>query len=115
MKKIAVAIIAVAIIFVIVLGITPNVYAQAQNEPSAEEQQKMMEDTMSSMLPFMGKMIEITMKVQFETLAKSETAESLASYTKNYYDALIRKGFTKEEALKIATNTGIPSFPSMQK
>lgn len=31
-----------------------------------------------------------------------------------YYDALIKKGFSKDEALKIVTSVGMPSMPSMQ-
>jgi hypothetical protein len=45
-------------------------------------------------------------------MAKPENVELLATFTRNYYDALRRKGFTKEEALQIGVATGIPRMPS---
>ena len=69
---------------------------------------------MQSMLPFMGQMLKIMMEVQFEVLADPKTADRLAEYTRNYYEALMKKGFSKDEALNIAVNMGIPSLPSMQ-
>ncbi len=44
--------------------------------------------------------------------AKPESADRLATFTKNYYDALIRKGFTKEQALQIVIATGMPRMPN---
>jgi len=42
------------------------------------------------------------------TLAKPENAERLAEFTKHYYDALIKRGFTKQEALQLVAAMGIP-------
>jgi hypothetical protein len=107
----------VAIVLLTILFVSFSSYAFSEDKKvvTPEQQQQMMEQSMNAMLPFMGQMMKIMMKVQFEVLADPSTAEQLAIYTRNYYEALIKKGFTKEEALKIAMNMGIPSLPSMQK
>ena len=43
-----------------------------------------------------------------------ESAEKLAKFKKNLYDALLAQGLTKEEAMRIDVVTGIPSMPSMK-
>jgi hypothetical protein len=47
-----------------------------------------------------------------KALAKPESADQLATFMKNYRDALLAKGFTREEALQIVRGTGMPSMPS---
>lgn len=42
-------------------------------------------------------------------LAKPETAKKLAKFTKNYFDALIAEGFTRDEALQIVKAFTVPS------
>ena len=56
-------------------------------------------------------MLRMMANVQFETFADITTTNHMATYTKNYYDALVAKGFTKEEALKIVIGVGMPSIP----
>ncbi len=51
----------------------------------------------------MQSMVEGTLKA-FE---KPETIERLARFSCRYYDALIKQGFTKEEALQILAGSGI--------
>jgi len=104
------------ILFAVLLTFSSNAFAEDnKQELTSEQQTQIMEQTMNSMLPFMGQMMEIMMKVQFKILADPATADQLATYTRNYYEALIRKGFTEEESLKIAMNMGIPSLPNMQQ
>lgn len=102
------------IMFVLCVSFSSNLPAEEQ-KMTPEQQQQMMQQTMQSMVPFMGQMMKMMMEVQLEVLADPKTADSLATYTRNYYDALIKKGFTKDEALKIAMNMGIPSLPNMQQ
>lgn len=42
-------------------------------------------------------------------LAKPETAKKLAKFTKNYFDALVAEGFTRDEALQIVKAFTMPS------
>ena len=53
-------------------------------------------------------MAEATMETTLWALSKPEAAERLATFSRNYYDALIKKGFTKDEALRIVLSVGIP-------
>ena len=36
--------------------------------------------------------------------------DRLAAFTRHYYEALIRQGFTKDEALQIVAGLGIPAL-----
>lgn len=63
---------------------------------------------MQQMAPAMAQMAAITLEATLATLAKQENAEHLADFTKHYYDALIARGFTKEEALQLVMAVGIP-------
>jgi hypothetical protein len=60
-------------------------------------------------------MMKMMIETQLEALSNPKTADELASFTKNYYNALIKKGFSKQEALNIATKVGFPTFPGMMK
>lgn len=60
-------------------------------------------------------MMQVMMNARFDVLAQPETAQKLATYTRNYYKALVAAGFTEDEALEIAMNVGIPSAPMMGK
>ncbi len=64
---------------------------------------------MEQMGPMMQNMMEVMYASMFRVLAKPETASQLASFTRNYYDELIKKGFTKEEAFKIVVGMGFPA------
>ena len=80
-----------------------------------EQQQAMIQQQMNAMTPMFGQMMRVMMTATFDVLSQPESAEKLASFTRNYYDALIKKGFSKDEALKIAMSVGMPSMPMMQK
>ena len=63
----------------------------------------------------MGPMYENMMRAMvqgtLEALADSENIERLATFSRNYYLALVRHGFTREEALQIVAGFGIPLRP----
>lgn len=67
---------------------------------------------LQQMGPMMAQMAALTLEGTFTALAKRENAERLADFTKNYYDALIKRGFTKEQALQIVMAVGIPRSAS---
>jgi hypothetical protein len=72
--------------------------------PAPEGMQKSME----AMGPMMGQMMSAMLDGMLAVLSKPETAQRTAAFTKNYYDALIAKGFSNEDALKIVMAHGIP-------
>ena len=43
-----------------------------------------------------------------EFLARPETAVNLATFAKNYFDELMKRGFSREEALLLVRGVGIP-------
>lgn len=67
---------------------------------------------MSGMMGMMYRqMTEVMMEVTLEVLTRPESAEKLATFTRNYYEALLRKGFTEEQAIRIVAAAGVPSSP----
>ncbi len=74
----------------------------------AQEAAAMMGPMMQQMAPMMGQMAALTLEGTLAALAKPENTERLADFTKNYYDALIKRGFTKDQALQIVMAVGVP-------
>ena len=66
---------------------------------------------MAGMLNQMGPMYESMSQAMIEgtikALEKPETIERLARFARRYYEALIKQGFSKEEALQIVAGAGI--------
>jgi len=66
---------------------------------------------MAGMFNQMGPMYESMMQSMVQgtikAFEKPETIERLARFSRRYYDALIKQGFTKEEALQIVAGAGI--------
>ena len=107
-KSIVIATIAL-VLFLTTILLPINGPAQ---EPKAQQPtQKEIQETIAQL---MGPMMEVMIEAMFTIMAKPENAERLATFTKNYYDALIAKGFSKEDALEIVTMTGMPSMPGVQ-
>jgi hypothetical protein len=67
-----------------------------------------MEQQMQAMTPMFGQMMAAMLKGSLTVLAEPETAEMMATFTKNYYDALRKRGFTEQQALLIVTAVGVP-------
>ena len=65
---------------------------------------EMMEQQMGMMGQMMAQMLEMT----FTVLARPETADRAAAFTRNYFDALVKKGFTRDEAFRLVLAHGIP-------
>ena len=87
--------------------------AYATDKMTPEQQQAMMQQQMKMMTPMFGEMMKIMMETQFQILSRPDTADKLASFTRNYYRALLKKGFTKEQALDIVMRAGFPAAPMM--
>ncbi len=68
-------------------------------------------DQMAGMFNKMGPMYESMMQAMVEgtlkAFEKPETIDRLARFSRRYYDALIKQGFSKEEALQIVAGSGI--------
>ena len=66
---------------------------------------------MAGMFTQMGPMYESMSQAMIEgtlkALEKPETIDRLARFARRYYNALIKQGFSKEEALEIVAGAGI--------
>ena len=82
--------------------------AQPTRQPPMEAQQ----EQLAAMAPMMGQMMQVMLQSTLRALAMPESAEQLATFTRNYYDALVAKGFTRDEALRIVMAHGIPATPT---
>ena len=83
---------------------TSLVFVQPDSMAMAMDQMEMF------MGPVMGRMMENMVEGLLTALAKQENAERLATFAKNYFDALKRKGFTDEQALRLVAAVGFPSI-----
>ena len=59
-------------------------------------------------MPNMGAMYSQMMSAMFAEYIKPERATQLAHFQKLYYDALVKEGFTKEEAIEIVKGSQPP-------
>lgn len=91
---------------------TPPAGSTGRREPSPEEVQRMMQSIMG---PMMGQMMSGMIKAMAQTLSDPEIAEHLATFTRNFYDALRARGFSEEEAMRIVTCAGWPRVRGMQQ
>jgi hypothetical protein len=62
--------------------------------------------------PWVGQVAETVIGAALAVLARPETAERLAAFATNYYDALVAKGFSADEALRIVLAHGVPFQPA---
>lgn len=83
--------------------------ALPSSKPSPEDMQKMMDASMVSMLPMLGRMTEVHLEAQLKVAERPETAERIATFKKNLFDALRRKGFTAEQSLHMVNLTALPA------
>lgn len=90
-----------------------STFATAQSFPSPKpvpgDMQKMMDSSMLSMLPMLERMTEAHLEAQLKVAERPETAERIATFKKNLFDALKKKGFTAEQSLQIVNSTALPS------
>lgn len=49
---------------------------------------------------------------KLDTLAKPYAGENAAIFTRTYYDELVKKGFTEDQALQIVISMGAPDMNS---
>jgi hypothetical protein len=87
----------------------------AQKSPPVPNAQANVNAAMESMLPMLEKMTDATIAAQLNAAAKPETAERIAAFKRNLYDALRKKGFTTAEALQIVLSTPLPGGQTSTK
>jgi hypothetical protein len=86
--------------------------AHAQSEPRSRptpEEIQRMTDSTGAMALVMSRMAEVQIEAQLKVAERPETAERIATFKKNLFDALRKKGFTAEQSLQIMNATALPS------
>ena len=87
---------------------------QPEQKPAMPDSATMaqMAGRMAGMFNQMGPMYETMTQAMLDgslkALERPETVDRLARFARRYYEALIRQGFTREEALQIVAGAGIP-------
>ena len=81
---------------------------QVEVHVDSTQMHEQMDSAMTMMGPMMGLMAEVSMAATLKALTKPEAAEQLATFSRNYYNALIKKGFTKDQALSIVMSVRMP-------
>ncbi len=87
----------------------PAEQSAKQQPPSPEQMKQIMQATMGAMVGVMGPMTDAVIEAQLTSAAKPETAERIAAFKRNLYEALIKKGFTQQQSLQIVLVTSPPS------
>lgn len=85
--------------------------AAAQEGKVKQAEADSMAAAMEFMTPMMGKMAAAMLLGVLEVLNDPATVEKLATFNRRYFDALVAKGFTREEALRIVMAVGVPMMP----
>jgi hypothetical protein len=104
---------ALALILAMVASSTP-LMAQNPAQPNFRVQpdSASMAGAMANMAPMMQQMMTAQLTATLQFYAKPETADLMAQIAHNYYLALIRQGFTAEQALVIVAASKPAAPPS---
>ncbi len=60
---------------------------------------------------WVGEMAESVAGAALMVLSRPENAERMACFARNYYDALMAKGFSADDAMRIVVAHGVPLLP----
>ena len=101
---------------VLVLALAGSVQGHAQGKKTTSRDTtvgvSMAPPNLAAMMDSIGPVFSALMGGMYggivEYLARPETAAKLATFAKNYFDELIKRGFTREEALLLVRGVGIP-------
>ena len=104
-----------AVVISALFGLSAFAHAQQPQKPTPEQMQTMMDASMVSMLPMLARISEVQMETQLKLAERPETAERIATFKKNLFDALRKKGFTAEQSLQILNSTAMPVAPASGK
>ncbi len=82
--------------------------AQTPQRPAPEEMLRMADSSTAANLALLERTTEAQLNAQLKTAERPESAERIASFKKNLFDALRKKGFTAEQSLQIVVATPVP-------
>lgn len=103
--------------------VAPVSPAAGRAQPSPEEMGKMLEATMNAsmnasmnaMVPAMAKASEAILEVTLQKAEEPATARRIARFKRNLYEALLKEGFSKQQAFAILQTTSVPAAAPAMK
>ena len=92
------------------LAFTPaSVCAQQPAGRSPMDPAAALSQALSQMGPMYEQMTQSTIDGTLKAMERPENVERMAVFARRYYDALIKQGFSPEEALQITAGAGNPA------
>jgi hypothetical protein len=79
---------------------------------SIEQLQKQMLAAQESQLQYKARELELLLKTELKVLGDPESSAQMARYIQNLYESLVKEGFSKDQALQIASHVPFPTTPS---
>jgi hypothetical protein len=98
------------LIAILLLTASATALAQTTQRPSPEEMLRVTDSSTAATLANVERTTEAQLSAQLKTAERPETAERIASFKKNLFDALKKKGFTAEQSMQIVVATSVPSL-----
>jgi type II secretory pathway pseudopilin PulG len=104
------------IVLIVVLAVlaSPGFLRAQEAERKTAREQAQIQAQMEQMAPLLRQMSLGAMDLTLEVLSQKETADRLADFTRNFYEALLARRFTKVEALDIVKAVGIPHLSALR-
>ena len=96
---------------IVLISLTLSVYsiASAQQEKEKQKENEALDfnpsEMFNTMAPSFKMMYSAIMEGQLDFFEKEGMIEKIALLNKRYYDALVKAGFSKEEAMRIITSS----------
>ena len=99
---------AVAALCLVILLAPGASFAQSPSSKPAAMDPSMFSAALSQMGPMYEQMTQSTIAGTLKAMEQPENVERMATFARRYYEALIKQGFSREEALQITAGAGNP-------
>ncbi|WP_426189400.1 hypothetical protein [Massilia sp. DWR3-1-1] len=87
-----------------------SVLAQTPPRPAPADMLRMADSSTAAALAALERGVQAQLNAQLTVAEQPETAERIASFKKNLFDALRKKGFTAEQSLQLVMATPLPAL-----
>ena len=77
-----------------------------------EEIRRSMESSSNAVVPSAARTADAVLDAELKFAERPDTALRMASFKRNLYEALLKKGFTADQAMQIVLHTPLPSSSS---
>lgn len=102
-----------ALVLALAIGVMPTLsVAQTTATPPSsrdEEIRRLMESSSNAMVPSAARTADAVLDAELKLAERPDTALRVASFKRNLYEALLKKGFSAEQSMQIVLHTPLPS------